>query len=397
MLYLLKKPVLDDKLRILGSTAKFDVCGLPTLFVRRQRDKKFQRFSFIYPAVGKGGCVQLFKVLQTNCCEGSCYYCANRKERDFTRISFSPDELARLFIQYHQKGLVDGLFLSSAIHNSPLHSQEETFKTLWLVRKKYNYKGYIHYKVLPGCEESLIEECAAFADRLSINLEAPSSHHLAKLSPTKNFSKQLLSGLRKISEINKRKPLKAGITTQLVVGAAGETDKDIINFSYLLYKNYNLWRVYYSGFVPIKDTPLESLPPCPPVREFRLYQADFLLRGYGFSPDELPFQRNGNLPQDKDPKMAWALAHPERFPIEVNRAEYWELLRVPGIGKISAKRIIKKRRESKISTLDELKALGVVVKRARNFITLKGKFYPSSKNEKDEEENICPQLFLWEE
>lgn len=392
MPYLIKKPAPRDKLKILGTTAQFDVCGLPSLFTGKNR--KLQRFKFIYPAVGKGGmCVRLFKVLQTNFCEGNCYYCANRKDRNFTRISFSPDELARLFIRYHQSGRVDGLFLSSAIYGSVNRSQEEMFKTLWLVRKKYGYRGYIHYKVLPGSEEALIERCAQLADRLSINLEAPSSAHLSRLSPTKDFTRQLFAGLEKISRINEKNPLRAGITTQLVVGAAGESDREIINLSHLLYKKYNLWRVYYSGFTPIKDTPLEDISPCPPLREFRLYQADFLLRGYGFTPQELPFQEEGNLPRDKDPKLAWALSHPEKFPLEINKASYLELLRVPGIGRISAKRIVKRRAQGKITSIDELKATGCVVKRVRNFVTINGKFYPSPQ----EKEHINYQLFLWEE
>ncbi|MBE0479223.1 radical SAM protein [Candidatus Aerophobetes bacterium] len=392
MALLLKKPTSEDKLQVLGKTAEFDVCGIPRLF--SPPGKKLQRFKFIYPAVGKGGCVRLFKVLQTNFCEGNCFYCANRKDRDFNRISFSPDELARLFVQYHQRGLVDGLFLSSAIYGSPTQSQEQTFKTLYLVRKKYGYKGYIHYKVLPGCNATLMEKCAAFADRLSINLEAPGHHYLSKLSPTKNFSSQLLAGLEKIALLNKERPLKAGITTQFVVGAAGEKDKDILSLSNQLYRKYKLWRIYYSGFFPMKNTPLENIPPCPPLREFRIYQADFLLKGYGFTPEELPFEESGNLPRDVDPKLAWALSHPEKFPVEINRADYWELLRIPGVGRVSAKRVIKRRKEGRITTLEELKGAGCVVKRARNFVTLSGKFSPSGEKE---ERNTNYQLFLWEE
>lgn len=391
MFSLVKKPTSSDKLRILGATAEFDLCGMPTLFTKKS--KKLQRFKFIYPAVGRGGSfVRLFKVLQTNCCEGNCYYCANRKDRNFPRISFSPDELARLFIKYYQAGKVDGFFLSSAIYSSAEQSQETMYKTLWLVRKKYGYKGYIHCKVLPGSDETLIESCSRLADRISINLEAPSSSYLSRLSPTKDFTAHLLAGLEKISRVNEKNPLKAGITTQLVVGAAGESDQQIINLSYLLYKKYNLWRIYYSGFTPIKNTPLENVQPCPPLREFRLYQADFLLRRYGFTPEELPFQEQGNLPQDKDPKLAWALSHPEKFPMEINKADYWELLRIPGIGRISAKKIIKKRIQGKITSIDELKATGCVLRRARNFLTINGKFYPS----KQERENLNQQLFLEE-
>jgi len=393
MAYLLKKPTSEDKLKVLGSSAQFDVCGIPSLFSRK--NKRLQRFKFIYPAIGKGRYVRLFKVLQTNSCEGNCFYCSNRKDRNFPRISFSPDELAHLFIQYYKRGFVDGLFLSSAIYESPTYSQEKTFKTLYLLRKKYGYKGYIHYKILPGSEDSIIEKCATLADRISINLEAPSSDYLSKLSPTKNFSTQLIGGLEKISLINKEKPLKAGITTQLVVGAAGESDKEIIKFSHFLYKKYDLWRVYYSGFFPIKQTPLENNPPCHPLRELRLYQTDFLIRKYGFTPEEIPFEKDGNLPQEKDPKLAWALSHNENFPMEINKADFWQLIRIPGIGRISAKRIIKKRKEEKIKNLEELKATGCIIKRARNFITINGKFYPSTRKDKDIISSY--QLFLWEE
>lgn len=391
MAYLLKTPSPEERIQILGKSAEFDVCGIPRLFSRKP--KKLMRFKFIYPAVGRKEFVRLFKVLQTNCCEGNCFYCANRKDREFYRISFTAEELARLFINYYKRGLVDGLFLSSAIYSSPTKAQEETFKTLLLVRKKYGYTGYVHYKILPGADFSLIEKSAELADRLSINLEAPGSSYLKKLSPTKKFSAHLLRGLSQISQVNKEKKLKAGITTQLVVGAAGEKDREIINFSYLLYKKYNLWRVYYSGFFPIRNTPLDILPPCNPLRELRLYQADFLIRKYGFSPKELPFRKDGNLPEDKDPKLAWALSHPDKFPVEINKADYFELLRVPGIGRISAERIIKKRREKKIKTLQELKETGCVVKRARNFVTLNGKFYPSEKAP----ESYDSQLFIWEE
>jgi putative DNA modification/repair radical SAM protein len=394
MTYLIRKPDGFAKLKVLGEVAKFDVCGLPSIFAKKQ--KKFERFRFIYPAVGeRGRCVRLFKVLQSNACQGNCFYCANRKDRDFPRVTFTPEELARLFIQYHSRGVVDGLFLSSAIAPSPQKSQESMLKTLQIIRQKYAYKGYAHFKILPGTDEFLIGEAGRFADRLSINLEVPSERYLAKLSPTKSFSGKLLKGLKSIAELNKEKPLKAGITTQLVVGAAGETDREILNLSDSLYRNYKLWRVYYSAFMPILDTPLESRPPCLPLRELRLYQADFLLRWYGFSPEELPFSREDYLSLEQDPKLAWALKNPDRFPIEVNKADFWELLRVPGIGRISARRIVERRMKERITRLSELSKMGTVVKRARQFITLEGRFFPTSPeipvDEKDK------QLFLWEE
>lgn len=394
MTYLMEKPDSFAKLKVLGEVAKFDVCGLPSMFAKKQ--KKFQRFRFIYPAVGqRGRCVRLFKVLQSNACQGNCFYCANRKNRDFARVTFTPEELSRLFVQYYSRGLVDGLFLSSAMAESPQKSQESMLKTLQIIRRKYGYKGYTHFKVLPGTDESLIREAGRLADRLSINLEVPGERYLAKLSSTKNFSRELLKGLKSIAKFDKEKPLKAGITTQLVVGAVDETDREILNLSSSLYQNYKLWRVYYSAFMPILDTPLESRPPCSPLRELRLYQADFLLRWYGFSCEELPFSREDHLPLEQDPKLAWALNNPDRFPVEVNKADFWELLRVPGIGRISARRIVEKRVRERITRLSQLREMGTVVKRARRFITLDGKFYPSSKEIPVDEKG--EQLFLWEE
>ena len=394
MAFIAKRPSSLEKLKILGKVAKFDVSGFPSIFAKK--GKKFQRFKFIYPAVGKKGrCVRLFKVLQNNACDGNCFYCANRKDRDFKRVSFSPQELARLFIQYYERGVVDGLFLSSAIYESADRSEEKMLTTLHLLRYKYGYRGYVHYKILPGTSESLIEEAFRLADRLSINMEAPSAKYLTKLSPTKDFSSQLLSGLRKIAQLNREKSLRAGITTQLVVGAARETDREILSFSSKLYQEYKLHRVYYSAFMPIIGTPLEGVPPCPPLREFRLYQADFLLRKYGFTPQELPFDEDGNLPREYDPKLGWALRNPDRFPIEINKADFEELIRVPGIGRLSARRIVEGRRKGKFKKLEELRATGVVISRARNFITLDGRFYPAL--EEEEKGKPYEQLFFWEE
>ena len=394
MVPLLKGVGTAAKLGILGEVAKFDVSGFPSFF--GYKEKKFQRFSFVYPAVGRrGSCVRLFKVLQNNACQGNCYYCANRKDRNFPRISFSPGELAHLFIHYYQKRLVDGLFLSSAIYDSANRSQEEMIKTLWWLRVKLGYRGYIHCKILPGVTPGLIEATAPLADRLSVNLEVPGEDYLKRISPDKKFSTQLLGELEQISHLNQLHPFKAGITTQLVVGAAGETDREILSLSYNLYAKHNLWRVYYSAFMPIIDTPFDNISPCSPLRELRLYQADFLLRHYGFSPAELPFQEEGSLPKQCDPKMAWALHNLDWFPLEVNRADFHELIRVPGIGRISAGRIIRTRRQSHLTTLKQLKIVGAVTSRARDFVTLDGKFFPSSGVK--EKKEINEQLFLWEE
>ncbi|MCM8799921.1 MAG: radical SAM protein [Candidatus Omnitrophica bacterium] len=385
--------ILEKKLENLGRLSRFDVTGLSRFFGLRPYLKDAP---FIYPAVGfKGRCVNLFKVLQTNLCRHNCFYCANRRARDCLRLSFSPLELAKLFLHFYKKKFVDGLFLSSAIYPDPNIAQENMYITLRIIRKA-DFQGYIHTVILPGVDDYLIKKIAVLSDRLSLNLEAPSERYLSKLSPDKNFKDQLLKGLEKLSCLNRERPLKAGITTQLVVGAAGETDKEILSVSTNLYSKFSLDRVYYSGFVPVKDTPLESKPPCSPIREMRLYQADFLLRRYGFRLEELVFDDRGNLSQGCDPKLAWAKTHLDFFPLEINSASKEELLRVPGIGRISCERIVNLRRQKRISNLEDLRNTGTVIKRARDFITLNGKFYPSKKKmflSLREEK----QLFLWEE
>jgi len=232
------------------------------------------------------------------------------------------------------------------------------------------------------------------ADRLSMNLEAPNQKCLSELSADKNFHRELLDGLKKIASFHGKHPLKGGVTTQLVVGAANDEDREILSLSHNLYRDHNLRRVYYSAFTPVEDTPLENLRPCPPLREFRLYQADFLLRKYNFTPEELIFDEKGDLYLDKDPKLVWALSNIDRFPVEINKTSFEELIRVPGIGRISARRILDVRKNTKLKELEQLKRLGAVTKRARKFITLDGKFYPAKKELKPE---IDKQLFLWEE
>jgi putative DNA modification/repair radical SAM protein len=383
---------LYHKANLLGELAGFDVSGLPLAIFPK---KHIARSNLIYPATGeRGGCVNLFKVLQSNLCENNCFYCANRKDRDCPRIEFTPQELASIFLEYYKKGWVRGLFLTSAISISPDASQEKMLETLKILRQRYNYRGYIHCKILPGVDDALIEATGKLVDRLSINLEAPNQKCLSKLSPDKNYHRELLDGLKKITAYHENHSLKAGVTTQLVVGGADEKDREIISLSHNLYKSYNLRRVYYSAFTPIQDTPLENLRPCPPLREFRLYQADFLLRKYNFTPEELIFDQKGNLYLDKDPKLLWAVNNMERFPVEINKASFEQLIRVPGIGRISAKRIVDIRKNTKLKELEQLKKLGAVTNRARRFITLDGKFYPAKEKPTPE---VDKQLFLWEE
>ncbi|MCM8778476.1 MAG: radical SAM protein [Candidatus Omnitrophica bacterium] len=379
----------ETKLKILGSQARFDSSGMPKRFARKCPDE------FIYQAVGEGGfCVNLFKVLQTNKCINNCLYCANRKDRDFLRISFSPQELAGLFIRYHKKRKVQGLFLSSAIEKDANLTQEKMLETIRILRKNYYYQGYIHFKILPGVDRKLIIEAAKLCDRISLNLEAPGEIYLKRISIEKDMQKILIPTLENIMEVNRIYPLKAGITTQLIVGASQETDKEIVSFADEIYKRYRIKRIYYSGFIPVRYTPLENRPECSNLREYRLYQVDFLLRKYGFKKEEIIFDEKGNLYLDIDPKLAWAKRNPEFFPVEINKAGLEELLHVPGIGRISAEKIINFRKFRKIISLESLKKLVPSFKRTQNFITLNGKFFPTPETASSLSER---QLFFWEE
>ena len=363
---------LSFKLSHLGNEARYDLSGS---ILDLRSAKTPLRFSFIYPAVGKSGCVvKLFKVLQTNMCENNCRYCAIRKDRNIPRLYFKPKELAGIFMEYYRRGEVQGLFLSSAVFKSPDRAQEMIIETLRILRRELNYKGYIHAKILPGVSYELIGETAKWVDRLSINLEAPSGDYLTRLSKDKNWY-ELYRRLKLVSEVTRKFNLRAGAITQLVVGPANENDRDILRLTEHLYRGLKLSRVYYSGFTPIVDTPLENTPPAPWWREVRLYQADMLVKKYGFRYDELPFDKNGNLPYGVDPKLGWALKHPELFPVEINRAPYEMLIRVPGIGRVGARRILEYRKVHRFRYPEELRTLGINAKRALNFITIDGKSY----------------------
>jgi len=381
------------KLKTLGELARFDTTGLPQLF---NPGDYLKHSHFIYPAVGfKGRCANLFKVLQTNFCQYNCFYCVNRQQRNCERLTFKPEELASVFLNFYRRRWVEGLFLTSAIYPNPNLSQERMFITLRLIRQA-GFRGYIHTVILPGVDAALIQKIGQLSDRLSLNLEAPNQEYLSILSPSKDFKKDLFNGLKNLSFFHKRHPLKAGLTTQLVVGAANESDKEILSLSQELYKNLSLERIYYSGFSPVEDTPFENKPACSTLREARIYQADFLLRHYGFNVEELTFDKKGDLYEDLDPKLAWAKAHPEKFPIEINSAGLEQLLRVPGIGRISATRIVTIRKGGRILRLEDLRKLGAIVSRARNFITLAGKSYILKENLRTPLSKE-KQLFLWEE
>jgi putative DNA modification/repair radical SAM protein len=341
-----------------------------------------------------GGSIRLLKVLQTNICEFDCFYCEHRASRDVPRTYVSPEELARTFMMLHQKHLVKGLFLSSGITKKVDTMQERMIQTVEILRKKYQFKGYIHLKILPGVSAAAMEQSLRLADRVSINMEAPNPTRLKKLSRMKDFI-DMLAQLKWIKDRKLAHPnlVRAGTITQFVVGAADESDQEILSATERLYQDLNLRRAYFSAFSPIPDTPLENHLPTPLIREHRLYQADWLMRFYGFKMHELILDETGNLPLEHDPKEVWALAQQNFFPLEVNAAPYELLLRVPGVGPISAKRIVAIRRSCSITDLQQLTRLGVVAKRAAPFVLLKGRLPVAVSPNKTHIRSV--QLDLW--
>jgi len=327
-----------------------------------------------YAAMPGGRRIPLLKTLLTSVCERDCFYCAFRAGRDCPRATFTPDELACLFLQLHQRGIAEGLFLSSSIAGGGPHTQDRLIATAEILRCRYGFRGYIHLKIMPGAERDQVAAAMRLADRVSVNLEAPNDRRLAALAPHKQFTDELLRRLRWIEELRREMPGPApSSTTQFVVGAAGESDLELLHVTAFLYRHMGLARAYFQAFRPVPGTPMEDQPPTSPQREHRLYQASFLLRDYGFSVEELPFQPDGNLPLDTDPKLAWAREHLAEAPVEVNRAGRETLLRVPGIGPQGADRLIAARRRGRLRDLKDLRALGIAADRAAPFILLNGR------------------------
>ncbi len=339
---------------------------------------------FVYPAqLPNGRQIKLLKTLLSSACERDCYYCPFRAGRDFRRATFRPEEFARLFMQLHLGGMAEGLFLSSGIAGGSLRTQDKLIETAEILRFKLGFRGYIHLKIMPGAERAQVERCMQLADRVSVNLEAPSPKRLQALAPHKVFFDELLAPLRWVDEIrtnqppalawNRRWPSSA---TQFVAGGSGESDLELLSTTEYLSRQLHLRRVYFSAFRPIPDTPLENRPPVPALREQRLYQASFLLRDYGFNLEELPFGTDGNLPLHTDPKTAWAQANLTERPLEINHASREELLRLPGIGPKSAEVILRARHQGCLRGLDDLRKLGIQGQRSAAYILLDGRRPP---------------------
>ncbi|MCS7164384.1 MAG: putative DNA modification/repair radical SAM protein [Thermodesulfovibrio sp.] len=335
-----------------------------------------------------GRCISLLKILMTNYCLNNCKYCINRSVNDVPRAILTPKEIADLTLEFYRRNYIEGLFLSSGIYKNSDYTMELMLKAVKILRFKYYFSGYIHLKLIPGASTELVKEAFRLADRVSSNIELPTEESLRRLAPEKSFS-ELYKPLKIVREIYDEKRLKAPASTQIIVGATPDTDKKILKLANSLYENKIVRRVYYSAYIPVnKDSDLPAILEPPFLREHRLYQADWLLRFYGFKLDEI-FEEDENLSLRIDPKLAWALRHLEFFPVEITKADYYELVRVPGIGPTSAKRIIKIRKNSEISETT-LKKLGIPLKRAKYFITIKGKPLAKFSQIKDlNQENLC--------
>jgi predicted DNA-binding helix-hairpin-helix protein len=365
-----------EKLQILGPAAQYEPAedvGLSGQSLGIPRTPPQLAKCVSHATLPGGKQIPILKTLVSSVCENDCRYCAFRAGRDVRRATFSADELANLSDQLWRQGLVKGVFLSSGVVGGGPRTQDKIIATAELLRRKYRFPGYLHVKIMPGAEHAQVVETMRWADRVSVNLEAPNPARLAELAPRKGFSTDLFERLRWAHELRQagvgRRP---SITTQFVVGAVGETDLELLLTSAHLYRELGLARAYFSGFSPIPDTPLEEHPPIVLRREQRLYQASFLLRDYGFDVEELPFEGSGNLPLDIDPKLAWARTHLREQPIEVNTADRATLLRVPGIGPTIADRIVRARRQGTLRELSHLRKLGAAPGRMAPFVLLDG-------------------------
>lgn len=376
-----------DKLQILADSAKYDASCSSSGSSRKNFLNGIgnaHNSGICHSWGADGRCISLLKILFSNCCIYDCKYCINRCTNDVKRATFTPREVADLTINFYKRNYIEGLFLSSAVIKSPDYTMELLIKTVTILRKEYLFNGYIHCKTIPGCSQDLISKLGNLVDRISVNIELPSNNSLKLLAPQKQKD-GILQPMSYISnKIHQNNLIKsrfktnfvpAGQTTQLIIGATPESDLKILTLSQNLYKKLSLKRVYYSAYISVNnDKNLPTLESPPLLRENRLYQADWLLRFYGFTADELLDEKHPNFNTILDPKCDWAIRHLENFPVEINSADYYTLLRVPGIGVISAKKIIRARRSFMLD-FESLQKLGVTLKRAKYFITCKGKYF----------------------
>ena len=384
---MLRVPDLEHKLDTLISLAADDREGPPPR-LRHARDVGALGPVNIRALRARGGGrTRLLRILMTNACSYNCAYCPMRRDREMPRTLLKPEELVRIFLGALHRGWVDGLFVTTGIPSNPVKVMDGLIAALELLRERHGFTGYIHVKLVAGAEPAQIERLTSLASRVSLNLEAPCGQSLSRIAPEKSLPVALENLERVRSLVLHERAAQAhgrprdalhpggasGMTMQFVVGATPDTDRALIETVARLQAGGGIHHAHFSAFRPITDTPMENVPAAPALREHRLYQADYLLHDYGFTADEVVFEPGGNLPLSVDPKTAWALAHPERFPVEVTRADYEALLRVPGIGPIAARRIVNERAGAVLRGLADLRGLGVVTTRAGGFLTLRGR------------------------
>jgi len=379
----MKEEVLE-KLKTLAESAKYDVSCASSGTTRKNTPGGIGStagWGICHSFTEDGRCVSLLKIMLTNYCIFDCAYCINRRSNDIRRATFSVEELVELTIEFYRRNYIEGLFLSSGVINNPDYTMERMVRVVKQLRTVHRYNGYIHMKSIPGASEQLVREAGLYADRLSVNIEIPTEQNLKMLAPEKDhksvFAPMLYIQQGVLESTEDRQKYRsaprfapAGQSTQMIIGATDDNDKQILNISASMYERPSLKRVYYSGYIPINtnDNRLPALVKPPLVRENRLYQADWLMRFYEFKVDEIVDDAFPNLDLEIDPKLAWALRHPEHFPVDINKADYIQILRIPGIGVKTAKMIVVTRRYGRI-TSDSLKKMGVSLKKAQYFIT----------------------------
>ena len=367
---------IKEKLIILSDSAKYDASCSSSGSARKNNGGVGNGHisGICHSFASDGRCISLLKILLTNICIFDCKYCINRKSNNVKRAIFEPEEICSITMNFYKRNYIEGLFLSSGIIKNPDYTMELLIKTITLLRFKYHFNGYIHAKAIPGASDYLLKKLGSLVDRMSANIELPSNDSLKLLAPDKNTDK-VSKIMNTIKENRSKNFVPAGQSTQMIIGASKESDYDILNKSSSMYQNYNLKRVFYSAYVPInKDKLLPSIAIPPLTRENRLYQADWLLRFYKFKVSDLLSSDNPNFNLLLDPKCDWALRHLNEFPKEINKASYYDLLKIPGIGIKSAQKIIAARKVFKIG-FNDLKKMGVSIKRAKYFILCNGSYF----------------------
>ena len=356
-----RQPDAAQKLERMGNVTFFEPAGEPATQEKRVPRQHGNLYDCVSQVQTPKGPMPVLKTMLTTACERNCYYCPFRAGRSKAkRVTFRPEELAKTFDEMARARLVDGLFLSSGIIKGSVTTQDKLLDTIDIVRRKYDYRGYIHLKIMPGADHDQLLRAMQLADRVSVNLEGATPQRLLALAPKKEFHRELLDMLRAASDFRRnRRERLASIVTQFVVGAVGDTDLELLSLGERLYNQLGLARTYFSAFGPVIDTPFENLPPTPPLREFRLYQSSFLLRDYEWDVEDMPFMGEGNLRLDVDPKLAWAEEHLRHAPLDLMKAERTQLLRVPGIGPKGVQAVLRARRGTRLRDLSQLRALGI--------------------------------------